>query len=259
MVIFGGLELVAGAYILHEVSKSKREKKRIEAENEYIHSNNQRRSRRHSHEGTTRPSSHRHHHTRHESPEKSTQDKRHRREETPDRRRDEAPTRREEKSKSKSGKGDTLMPPSILKNKHRAGSAPPAGSYPPPHNPGQWQQPHKSMNGPAYDDTSTYVSPHQYPPPPQYPTAVPTAQLSYPTYIPPQASPPPAPVYAVSHYTPPPHGVWELPTGTELALSKPLQNTARPMRPPFSPHVRFADQVQSNYGSDTPPPPYREV
>jgi len=257
MVLLGGLEFIAAGYIISEATKHKRAR-RIQEENEQQQRREHaHRRRRHSDQGPNHTYQAHHQNLpafpqhRKSSVDKQSRDHRH------DRNDYQKP----------SGKGDFLPLP-ILKNPRRNESAPPPGGYLPTAYPpqGQWQQLQPPMNGGTpYDDPNRYVPSYHYPPPPPLPMSPPAPHQSYPAYQPIQPPPythtlPPPPqsqAMVPSHYVPPPQEVWEMPGAAVMthAYPAPMNEQARP----FSPHVHFADEAQSSYGRQTPPPPYREV
>jgi len=247
MVIFGGLEFIAGAYFLNEYSRSKRRQREGEEEE----SRRTSRRRRHSHDGQQRPSQHHKYadrpHTKNNRP---------------------LPQNGQRLPQSSCSKPPQsgLRPPT---QHYRPGSAP-LGFVPQVHGvrPGPWQQ---SQNPGYVREEDRYLVPNHYPPLPLLPNQ---PQQAVPGY-PPASSNPVSPVSprpsksaaitsqtphsrqrpSASHYVPPPPGVFEMPTQANTPHPNPaILGRTRASSRTARPHVHFEEDVAPTYSDEAPPP-----
>jgi hypothetical protein len=237
MVIFGGLEIVAAGYLIHEHKKNKRERERVAQEQDEAERRRHSSSRRNSDDY---PRGSRHHSERkrtHPNPSGSSS---------------------REKLPAASQSSMNLLPKPILKPA-RAVSAPPPNYYPPTAQTQLHPDPRQRLQPHALSEADRYVPSNHYPAPPPLPHGIPSNQqrAPYGPYAPrPGYQPSPASAPVTHAYVAPPDGVWEMP-GAPLSHPNPAMSRIQQQQGrPYSPHVHFDDDAASI--ASTAPPPYRE-
>jgi hypothetical protein len=248
MVIFGGLEIVAAGYLIHEHKKNKRERERVAQE--------------HDDAERLRESAQGRHPRRRNSDDYPRGRRQHSERKRTHQREDARPSGSSSKEKLPASKSSLNLSPKPILKPQRATSAPPPDYYPPTsHAPSQSQvhpDQRQRLQAHTLSEPERYLPSNHYPAPPPLPQAEASSQHHphYPPYTPrPEYRPSPVSAPATHAYVVPPDGVWELPGGP---LSHPNPAIGRLQRPsrPYSPHVHFDDDAASI--ASTAPPPYRE-